>query len=201
LAFFLSLWSIRIPISIVVNNAGFLLMGYFDERPIEPLMGNVECNAVAAIRISHLMYSRMIAEGRRGCIAFTSSAAWFIPAPYAAMYGATKAMLSNFAVSLSIEARNHNIDICVVHPSYTHTNLYESNPKIGVLKLLSKFGWTGDDVANVLFTSVGRVVVRDAGAYSVLTNILGRFIDSGTLANLIMPFRHGMAPPPKVRCE
>jgi short-subunit dehydrogenase len=172
-------------------------MGYFDERSIDPLMGNLECNAAAGIRISHMMYSRMIAEGRRGCLAFTSSSAWFIPAPYATMYAATKAMLSNFAVSLSIEARNHGVDVCVVHPSYTHTNLYENNPKIGVLKLLAKFGWTGDDVANVLFESVGRVVVRDAGAYSVLTNLLGRVIDSGSLAKIIMPFRHGMAPSPQ----
>jgi short-subunit dehydrogenase len=172
-------------------------MGYFDERAVDEHIANMECNALAAIRITHLFYERMVREGRRGCIAFTSSAAWFIPAPYAVMYGASKAMLSSFATSLAIEAKNHNVDVTVVHPSYTHTGLYENQPKLDVLKLLSRIGWTPDDVADVLIASVGRVIVRDAGLYSIATNLLGRAVDAGSLAAVIVPFRHGMAPPPK----
>jgi short-subunit dehydrogenase len=184
-------------VSIVVNNAGFLRMGYFDELDVEGHIGNIECNALAAIRITHLFYERMVNEKRRGCIAFTSSAAWFIPAPYAVMYAASKALLSNFATSLAIEARNHNVDVTVVHPSYTHTGLYENQPKLDVLKVLSRFGWTPDDVADVLIAAVGRTVVRDTGVYSVATNLLGRAVDASSLASVIMPFRHSMGPPPK----
>lgn len=64
-------------------------MGYFDEMGVEALLGNVECNSLAAIRISHFMYERMVKERRGGLIAFVSSSAWFIPAPYAAMYAGT----------------------------------------------------------------------------------------------------------------
>lgn len=182
-----------------MNNAGYLRMGYFDELDVDGHIANVECNALAAIRITHLFYERMVREKRKGCMAFTSSAAWFIPAPYACMYAASKVMLSNFATSLSIEARNHDIDVTVVHPSYTHTGLYEGQPKLDVLKLLSRFGWSADDVADVLIASVGRVIVRDAGLYSVLTNLLGRAVDAGFLALAIMPFRKTVGPPPKVR--
>jgi short-subunit dehydrogenase len=186
-----------VPVAIVVNNAGFLRMAYFDEVPVDGHAANLECNAIAAVRITHLLYSRMIAENRRGCLVFTSSAAWFMPAPFALIYGASKAMLSNFATSLAIEAKNHGVDVLTVHPSYTHTNLYETNPKIGVLDVLSKVGWTADDVAAVMFTSVGRVLVRDAGAYSVATNLLGRAVDAGTLAAVIAPFRSSFGPPPR----
>jgi short-subunit dehydrogenase len=185
-----------IAVVIVVNNAGFLRMTYFDEASIDSHAANIECNSIAAIRITHLMYLRMIDEKRKGCVVFTSSAAWFIPAPFALIYGASKAMLSNFAASLAIEAKNHGVDILTIHPSYTHTNLYESNPTIGVLDVLSKIGWTADDVANVMFTSVGRVLVRDAGAYSVATNLLGRVVDSGSLAAVIAPLRFSFGPPP-----
>lgn len=101
------------PVRIVVNNAGFLRMGYFDEIAVEEHVGNVECNALAAIRITHHFFNKMANEKRGGFIGFTSSAAWFMPAPYALMYGASKAMLSNFATSLAIEAKNHNVDITV----------------------------------------------------------------------------------------
>lgn len=232
-----------LQISIVVNNAGFLRMGYFDELSIESLIGNIECNALAAIRISHYMYERMASEKKGGLIAFTSSSAWFIPAPYAAMYAgefslvgnalfcfffagtdfpvcwrmtscslllclfslshshftASKAMMTNFATSLSIEARNHNVDVTIVHPSYTHTGLYVDQPKLDVIKFLSKIGWTSEDVADVLFAAAGRVVVRDAGMYTVATNLLGRAIDGGSLARVIMPFRGSFGPAPRSR--
>lgn len=111
------------------------------------------------------------------------------------MYGATKALVSHFATSLAIEAENHGIDVTVFHPSYTHSNLYASTPKFGVINVLAKFGWTPEDVASVVFKSVGRVTVRDMGMYAIVTNLLSRFVDSGFLTTSIIPFRDSMAPP------
>lgn len=186
-----------VAVGVVVNNAGYLRMGYFDEMPVEAQIANVECNALAAVRITHHFYSRMVRERRRGCLAFTSSAAWFLPAPYALMYAASKTMLSHFAASLAIEAANHGVDVTVVHPSYTHTGLYEGQPSLDVINLLARFGWTPEQVADALVASLGRVVVRDIGAYSIATNILGRVVDAGALAMAIMPFRSTVGPPPR----
>lgn len=111
------------------------------------------------------------------------------------MYGATKAMLSTFATSLAIEAKSHGVHVTVFHPSYTHSNLYAGAPKVGVLKVLAKFGFTPDNVARVVFASVGRVVVRDIGIYALMTNLVGRLFDSGFLASCMIPFRNVMAPP------
>lgn len=111
------------------------------------------------------------------------------------MYGATKAMLSHFAMSLALEAASQGIDVTVFHPSYTHSNLYAKTPKLGVVAVLSKFGWTPEDVADVIFASVGRTVVRDMGMYAVSTNLLSRYLDAGFLTKSIMPFVESMAPP------
>lgn len=186
-----------VPVGLLVNNAGYLRMGYFDELGVDAQIANVECNVLAAVRLTHHFYTRMVAERRRGCIAFTSSAAWFLPAPYAAIYASSKTMLSHFAASLAIEARNHNVDVTVVHPSYTHTGLYDGQPRLGVLQLLARFGWTPEEVADALIDSLGRVVVRDIGAYSVATNIFGRLVDAGALALAIIPFRSTVGPPPR----
>lgn len=67
-----------IRITMVFSNAGYLLMGFFEKRDIDAHVANIECNAVAGVRISHHFYSRMIAERNKGCIVFTSSAVWFL---------------------------------------------------------------------------------------------------------------------------
>lgn len=68
----------ELPVSIVVNNAGYLVMGFFHERNMDVHAANIECNALAAVRISHHFYSLMIEKGIRGCITFTSSSALFM---------------------------------------------------------------------------------------------------------------------------
>lgn len=68
--------------------------------------------------------------------------------------------------------------------------------KLDIITLLSKMGWTPDDVAERMLACVGRVIVYDIGIYAIVTNLLGRFLDSGFLAMSIIPFRDSMAPIP-----
>lgn len=70
-----------IRVSILINNAGFLLMSFFERRPLEQQIANVECNANAAVRLTHHFYSRMIDQRIHGLITFTSSAACFMVRP------------------------------------------------------------------------------------------------------------------------
>jgi hypothetical protein len=44
-------------------------------RPIEKQMSNLECNAVSAVQITHLLLTRMRAKKLRGCFVYTSSGA------------------------------------------------------------------------------------------------------------------------------
>ena len=61
-----------IPVSLVFNNAGYIVTGFFADTPLERWLANAQCNAVAPIAITHLFLARMRAEGRKGCITFTS---------------------------------------------------------------------------------------------------------------------------------
>lgn len=67
-----------VPVSIVFSNAGFLKMGFFREISIGAHVANVECNSVAAVRIVHHFYARMVESGIKGCIVITASAAAFM---------------------------------------------------------------------------------------------------------------------------
>lgn len=67
-----------VPVSIVFNNAGYLLMGFFERRDADAHVVNLECNSICGVRIIHHFYSRMVAEHIKGCIAITSSAACYL---------------------------------------------------------------------------------------------------------------------------
>ena len=67
-----------LPIAVVCSNAGYLPMAYFHAADIEAHIANYECNLLAAVRIAHHFYSRMLQERRKGAIVFTSSAAFFL---------------------------------------------------------------------------------------------------------------------------
>lgn len=67
-----------VDVSILINNAGFLVMGFFNEGSIQQYISSLHCNAMAAIRLTHHFYSLMITKKMKGCIMFTSSAAWFL---------------------------------------------------------------------------------------------------------------------------
>jgi hypothetical protein len=92
-----------ILISIILNNAGYITTGMFADVPLPALMANYECNATCAVRITHHFLNRLLDAGRRGLIGFTSSPAGCMPSPFAAIYGCTKALLTEFAASIAPE--------------------------------------------------------------------------------------------------
>ena len=134
-----------IDVTVVFNNAGFMVTGFFDKtcatlfptspvaalslararRPLGKSMANVECNAVSAVQITHVFVTRMLAKKQRGCVVFTSSAAACQPCPFSCMYGATKAFVSSFGASLAIEVKTRGIDVTVVHPSPVASRFYD----------------------------------------------------------------------------
>lgn len=82
----------------------------------------------------------------------------------------------------------------VVHPSFTQSNLYSKTPNLDVINILRKFAWTPQHVADAILASAGQVIVRDLGAYAIITNLIGRWLDAGFLAKASLPFRDYMAP-------
>jgi hypothetical protein len=83
-----------------VAGAGFILPAVFSNLPLDRHLVNMNCNATAAVCITHHFLNRLVdmdanAEGKRGLIAFTSSSAGFLPTPISALYGATKTFLTS----------------------------------------------------------------------------------------------------------
>ena len=91
-------------VPILFLNAGFMVTGFFHDVPIGKHMANLQCNAVAGVRIAHHFLPKLYAKRASGLIVFTSSSAAYLPSPFTSLYSATKAFTSRFASSLAAEA-------------------------------------------------------------------------------------------------
>jgi len=155
-------------IPIIFNNAGFLVTGFFDQAPLGKLLVNMECNATAAVNISHHFAGKLVAAKKKGCIVFTSSVAGFIPTPFSGMYGATKAFVSSLACSLHIELQSLGIDVCAIHPSPVSSNFYENlDHKVDLIESASKQAVSPDALPDDIFRSIGVCALRDLGGLAL----------------------------------
>jgi short-subunit dehydrogenase len=193
---------------LVFSNAGYLLMSFYWQRGLAEQMRNWECNVTAALRLTHYVLERWAQNqhrfgdldrtgatsrtSRRRLLVFTSSSSFFLPTPFATLYGAEKAALTSFAQSLAVEVRDLGVDVLVVHPSYTRTNLYAGQPKLAILRFLDRFtGASPEGVAESIMRSIGRgFLIRDIGLYSSLTRWLNHIIDIGLLSSILVQLRH-----------
>mmetsp|Transcript_10396 Transcript_10396/g.20409 ORF Transcript_10396/g.20409 Transcript_10396/m.20409 type:complete len:311 (-) Transcript_10396:184-1116(-) len=185
-----------IKVSLVFNNAGFMLTGMFADTAEERILGNYECNATSALRITHLFTNRMLDTNTKGLISFTSSPAGCIPNPFAVMYGSTKAFLTEFAVSLAPELRSKGIDVCVVHPSPVNSLFYSAVPSKHMISAISFFKSTGTSpftIADVILANAGRTVLIEQGYFCVFVRgLILKIIDLALFADLIARFAHMM---------
>ena len=180
-----------IDIQVVFNNAGYMVTGFFDTVGIEPQLANLECNATACVKITHHFLSQMLAKKLKGCFVYTSSVSGYIPNPFAVMYGATKAFVSEFAASLAIEVRNHGIDVVSVHPSPVASNFFSAQSvahKIDGLEMAKKVAVSPDSVPGKMLTCVGRCHLGDLGSMAITMRIVVALVPFDFFAGLFSYF-------------
>ena len=98
-----------IDVTLVFNNAGFISTGFYSDVSLGRHLANHHCNGTAILPITHHFLGKitnMKKKGRKGLIAFTSSSANLLPNPLSAIYSASKAFMTMFAVSLAAEVKN-----------------------------------------------------------------------------------------------
>lgn len=171
-----------IPVQLVFNNAGYIVTGFFANLDLNRIMANYECNATAGVKITHHFSNRMIDEGKRGFICFTSSPAGRIPNPSSSLYGATKAFITEFAASIAPELHADGIDVMAVHPSPIASNFYKDAHDTGAINMFKKTAATPDVIARAMFAGAGRVVVYDQGYFPAVNKLLLLILDFNLFA-------------------
>jgi hypothetical protein len=114
----------RLPIDILINNAGFGAYGYFHKTDRQRLLDMVQVNVAAVVSLTHLYLPAMV-ERRSGYVMIVASTAAFQPVPYISTYAATKGFDLLFAEGIAEEVRRHGVNVCALCPGSTASEFFE----------------------------------------------------------------------------
>ncbi len=107
-------------VEILINNAGFGLIGKFAELDARRLRQMIELNVSTLTDLCRAVAPGMI-ERESGAILNVASTAAFQPGPNMAVYFATKAFVLSFTEALHEELKPHSIRVSCLCPGPTRT--------------------------------------------------------------------------------
>src|SRR3954468_10675361 len=121
-------------IDLLVNNAGFSTApAGAEESSIEQAQSIFDTNFFGVVRMTRAVVPHMRRQGH-GRIINIGSVFGFLPAPYMALYAATKHAIEGYSESLDHELRTRGIRVSVIEPANTNTqfdaNLVEPDAKV-----------------------------------------------------------------------
>ncbi len=121
-------------IDLLVNNAGFSIApAGAVESSIEQALSIFNTNFFGIVRMTRAVVPQMRRQGA-GRIINIGSVLGFLPAPYMALYAATKHAVEGYSESLDHELRTKGIRVSVIEPAYTRTqfdaNLLQPDAKL-----------------------------------------------------------------------
>ncbi|MFQ5584359.1 MAG: SDR family NAD(P)-dependent oxidoreductase [Calditrichia bacterium] len=123
-------------VDVLVNNAGFGVLGTFTETDLPTDIKMVNLNITSLMVLTKLFLREMV-ERNSGIILNVASTAAFQPGPLMAVYYASKAFVVSFTQALSNEMKDSNVLVSTLCPGPTRTE-FQQRANMGDV-LLSKF--------------------------------------------------------------
>jgi len=111
------------PVDAVAINAGVGVGGPFIDNDFEDELRLINLNVTSVVQLSKYVLRDMVSRGE-GRVLYTSSIAGDMPAPFMAVYGASKAFELSFAEALRNELKDTGVTITVLQPGPTDTNFF-----------------------------------------------------------------------------
>jgi len=115
-------------IEVVVNNAGYGLMGSVEDSSLDEIKAQFETNFFGAIRVIKEVIPIMRKQ-RTGTIVNVSSVAGRIGFPMGSAYVSSKFALEGLSESMSYELKQFGIKIVLIEPGVINTNFALVTPK------------------------------------------------------------------------
>jgi NAD(P)-dependent dehydrogenase (short-subunit alcohol dehydrogenase family) len=135
-------------LDVLVNNAGFMVLGRVREVPLERQLAQVDVNLKGVIHGAYEAAARMRPGG---VIVNIASLAGRIPMPGSAVYSATKAGVLAFSEAFDAELAPQGIRVGSVLPSFTNTELIAGTEASGLMKPIQP-----EDVAAAVVRMIDR---------------------------------------------
>ena len=122
-------------VDLLVNNAGVGLIAGAEESSLKQAQSLFDVNLFGVFRMTKAVLPTMRRQGS-GRIVNISSVMGLIPAPFMALYAASKHALEGYSESLDHEIRANGVRVVLVEPAYTRTsfegNVYQADQQLDV---------------------------------------------------------------------
>lgn len=194
------------PVEVLVNNAGFGSYGPFTEADSDREADEVAVDVSAVVTLARAYLPGMLARGGGGILNVASTIA-FQPAPYQAVYGASKAFVLSFSQALWAEARAAGVAVTALCPGPTRTGFVDAlgSADAGHAAIYRRLAEPEPVIeAGLRALDKGRAVVIP-GLRNKLLAASGRFMPREWLtrftARLLRPAGMASRPPIEVRNE
>ena len=113
-----------ISIELLVNNAGFGVVGEVENAKVDRLLQLIRLNISALTELTYRLLPAMLERGH-GAILNVSSLSGFQPVAYMGTYAASKAFVLHFSEALHCELKDRGITVTAVCPGVTRTNFFD----------------------------------------------------------------------------
>lgn len=135
-------------VDVLVNNAGFGLLGAIEEISLEEARVQMETNFFGALNMTQRVLPIM-RQQKSGRIVQMSSMAGFASAPACGMYNASKFALEGFSEALAMEVDAFNIKVLIVEPGPFRTNFCGAPLKAAANKISAYEPAIGDTLSRI----------------------------------------------------
>ncbi len=157
-------------IDVLVNSAGVTLLGAAEASSIEEAKTLFDTNLFGLLRTSQAVLPHMRAR-RSGRIVNVSSVLGFLPAPYMALYCASKHAVEGLSETLDHEVRQFGVRVVLVEPSFTKTNLDANAPQTA--SAISAYDGELGLVSQAIQNNVNKAPAPDGVAATIVDAALG----------------------------
>jgi uncharacterized protein len=172
------------PIDALMLNAGIGVSGAFIENDLQEELRSIALNVNAVVHLSKRLVPAMVARGK-GRILITASVASTSPAPYLAIYGATKAFDLSFAEALRYELKDTGVTVTALQPGATETEFF-ATADMGDTKVAERKKDDPAEVARKGFEAMmaGKDKIIAANIKSKIEGIMGELLPEPLKAKL-----------------
>ena len=115
----------NIDIELLVNNAGFGVVGPIENTDPAEVRRMLQVNIQAVSDLCYLILPQML-ERQHGAVINVSSLSAFQPVAYMAAYAASKSWILHFSEAMWAEVRNRGVTVQALCPGATSTGFFES---------------------------------------------------------------------------
>jgi NADP-dependent 3-hydroxy acid dehydrogenase YdfG len=121
-------------VDVLVNNAGVMWVGPYDQEPASAVQRQFDVNFHGAVRGTRLVLPAMLAR-RAGSVVTVASVASYVSPAGEATYAATKHALHGWMKAVRQEIAGSGVNLCLVLPTVVETELALGTDSGGVPRL------------------------------------------------------------------